>query len=153
MQSKSVICSYDCRGIKLPRPSGSHEPGYGGQGGCSGCGGQNGARHGSAKDRDISDLNKQLSEQSSRSINDVNTRKDDDIEVSTDFSQDNKKISSDRLLLCLTATTIQRALLLQVATAPVTCSPHLETVPYPPPPIRSDQTMCLRITKIDFIIF
>ena len=58
------------------------------------------------------------------------------------------KRRSDCLLLRISATTSWRNLLPQVSAAPVTSSPHLATVPHLPPPIRSNQKLCLRMTKI-----
>ena len=55
---------------------------------------------------------------------------------------------SDYLPLLLYATTSQSDCFPQVAADPVSRSPHRETVPHSPPPICSDQTMCLKMTKI-----
>ena len=55
---------------------------------------------------------------------------------------------SDYLPLLLYATTSQRDCFPQVAADPVSRSPHWATVPHSPPPICSDQTMCLKMTKI-----
>ena len=64
-----------------------------------------------------------------------------------------RKIRSDCLLLRLSATISQSTFLPQVASAPVTRSPHWATIPYLPLPIRSDQKMCLIMMKISFVIF
>ena len=81
----------DLRGIKHPCPSGGRGPGRGFQGGRGGCGGRNGAVCRSAKDREIAALTKKLAKQSSCSINNVNSSKEDDVDVSTKFAQDNNK--------------------------------------------------------------
>ena len=69
------------------------------------------------------------------------------------FRNYNSVLARDDLLLCIFAITSRRTLLPQVAAVPVTHSPHRATVPHFPPLIRLDQTMCLRMTKIPFIIF
>ena len=130
---KSIWDEHDHCGIKRPHPSGGCEPGRGGRGSCGGRGGRNGDGRSSAKDRDIDVLKKQLTEKSLRSINDVNARKEDDVYISTEFAQSDKKRSIDCLLLCVSETTSWRDILPQIATAPVTCSRHRATVPHSPP--------------------
>ena len=60
---------------------------------------------------------------------------------------------SNYCLLLRLSTTKSRKILQQVATAPVTRSPHRAIVTHSPPPIRLDQTICLRIINILFAIF
>ena len=81
----------DCRGIKRPRPSGRRGPGRGVRGGRDSHVSQDGAGCGSYKDKYIADLNKQLVDQSSCSINNVNARKKVKVDVSAEFPQANKK--------------------------------------------------------------